>query len=284
MTCDSASAANQLDLSFERIGRRTVLARRHVGYPFNVTAPLRSASLDTELIVQSVSGGIYGGESLGQRIDVGPGARVSVKMPSATVVHAARQGVAARQSVALHVAAGAVLCYLPRPLILFPGGALRQVTDVTVAGDAAVVIRDGFMMHDPQSMPPAARRLDSRVTVRDEAGRLIAMDVAHADDAVIDAACPGVTDAFRAFGAVWLVQHLQAPHCQVIKSAIARRFVCMGDCYVSTSALRGEGGVVVRVAAADGGVLDAALDMAVGTVRDAMHQRPSADSLEPGLV
>ncbi len=267
MTCGSASAANQLDLSFERIGRRTVLARRHVGYPFNVTAPLRSASLDAELIVQSVSGGIYGGESLGQHLNVGAGAHAVVRMPSATVVHGARNGGTACQRVSLLAVEDASLSYLPRPLILFPGSAFMQAMEVTVAESATVLIRDGFLLHDPQTMASAARDLRSHLTVRRTTGALLAMDRMRVDDGMIDAACPGVTSAFRAFGAVWLIRRMDASICRAIKTAVARLFDGSEGCYVSTTALRDDGGAAVRVAAIDGGALDSALDAIVRCCR-----------------
>ena len=258
--------AVQLDLSFEVAGGRTVLARRHVSYPFNVTAPLQSAAPRAEVIVQSASGGVYGGEQLGLRVTMGASAQAVIRMPSATVVHATRTGEAARQYVSLRAGEGATLLYLPRPLILFPGGALVQAMDVTVARTATVMIRDGFLLHDPTAMAPAARTLHSRVTVREAAGRLIAIDPMRIDDGLVDAASPGVTGAFRAFGAVWLVRRMEAACFRKVKAAIADRFVRDEDCYVSTTSLRGKSGAIVRLAAVDGGALDVALDAAVGTL------------------
>jgi urease accessory protein len=275
MTNDAEPAATQLDLSFELAGRCTVLARRHVGYPFNVTAPLRSATSQAEVIVQSVSGGIYGGERLGQRVSLGAGAQAVVRTPSAAVLHAARNGLAARQCVSLRVAAGATLWYLPRSLILFPGSELVQSMDVTVARHATAMIRDGFLMHDPQAMTPDARSLDSRLTARDAAGHLIAVDLVRVDDGMINAGCPGVTDAFRAFGAVWLIQRMDVARYRMIRAAIARRFAGIEDCYVSTTSLRDDGGAIVRVGAVDGGALDMALDAAVGALQGVLDQRSS---------
>ena len=253
----------QLDLSFGVAGGRTVLARRHVSYPFNVTAPLQSAESRADVIVQSASGGVYGGEQLRQRVTVDAGAQAVIRMPSATVVHATRTAEPARQSVSLQAGEGATLFYLPRPLILFPGGALVQAMDITVAGGATVMIRDGFLLHDPAAMASGSRALRSRVTVRDAAGRLIAIDLLRIDDGMIDAASPGVTGSYRAFGTVWLVRRMEAGCVQGVKATIARRFAPDGDCYVSTTSLRHDAGAIVRVAAVDGGALDVALEAIV---------------------
>ena len=259
--------AAQLDLSFEVAAGRTVLARRHVSYPFNVTAPLQTDGPRADVIVQSVSGGIYGGERLGQHLNAGRGAQAVVRMPSATVVHAARDGAGAYQSVSLHAADGAFLSYLPRPLILFPGSAFMQAMEITVAESATVLIRDGFLLHDPQTMASGARDLRSHLIVRKMTGGLVAMDRMRIDDSMIDSTSPGVTNAFRAFGAVWLIRRMDAEQCRMIKTAIARLFNGNGDCYVSTTSLRYDGGAAVRVAAMDGGALDAALDATVGMLQ-----------------
>ncbi|HKU95721.1 MAG TPA: urease accessory protein UreD [Vineibacter sp.] len=266
----------QLDLSFERAGARTVLARRHVGYPFNITAPLQTDAPCADVIVQSVSGGIYGGERLGQHLSAGAGAQAMVRMPSAAVVHAARSGERAHQCVSMQAAEGAFLSYLPRPLILFPGSAFMQTMEVTVAGSATVLIRDGFLLHDPQAMPSGARDLRNHLIVRKIAGGVIAMDQMRIDDGMIDTASPGVTNTFRAFGAVWLIRRMDATRYQSIRTTIARLFSGSDDCYVSTSALRDDGGAVVRVAAIDGGALDAALDAIVATLQDMCLGRAEA--------
>ncbi len=258
----------QLDLSFEVAAGRTVLARRHVSYPFNVTAPLQTGASSADVIVQSVSGGVYGGERLGQRLDAGEGAHVVIRMLSATVVHAARDGETARQTVSLRASEDASLSYLPRPLILFPSSVFLQVMEVTVAESATVMIRDGFLLHDPQTMGAGARDLRAHLTVRKTTGALVAVDRMRIHDGVIDAASPGVTNTFRAFGAVWLIRRMDARACQAVKAAIACLFSGRDDCYGSTTALRDGGGAAVRVAAIDGGALDAILDAVVGALQN----------------
>lgn len=272
----------QLDLAFEAVGGRSVIARRHVAYPFNVTAPLQSAVPRAEVIVQSASGGLYGGERLCQRVHVGTGAHAVLKMPSATVVHATRTGDAARQGVSLRAEAGATLLYLPRPLILFPGGALAQAMDITVAGGATVMVRDGFLLHDPSGAAAAPRTLHGRLTVRAASGDLVAMDAMRVDGGMIAAGSPGVTGAYRAFGAVWLVRPMPAAACRQVKAMIAERFAGDSDCYVSTTALRRDAGAVVRVAASDGGALDMALEAITGTLAQTLRHDPSPGHVPPG--
>ncbi len=260
------TGAPQLDLSFEVRGGRTVLARRQVGYPFFATAPLTAAAPKAEVVLQSVSGGLYGADSLGQRITAGADAQVVVRMPSATVVHAHGAGGAARQVVSLRAEAGATLAYLPRPLILFPGSALIQAMDVTVAATATVLLRDGFLSHDPPAGGGAGRTLRSDLTVRATCGRVIAMDLLRFEEAMLTDASPGVAGAFRAFGAVWLIRRMDAESYHQLRGHVLAWLGDRSDCYAGTNALRDAQGMVVRVAAHDGGALDAVLDAIVGVM------------------
>jgi urease accessory protein len=207
-------------------------------------------------MVQSVSGGFFGGDVIDQNIAVAAGGDASVEFPSAAVVHATGGKEASRQCVSLQIGAGATLTYLPRPMILFPGSALNQVIDVTLGSGATLMMRDGFMMHDPQGMAPVLRRLESRVKVRRDTGRILALDRMQVTDAMIDAALPGHTKGFRAFGSLWLIRELDVA---AFKTIVADAFEDDPTCYVAITALRDGGGALVRVAAKDGGSLDAVM-------------------------
>jgi urease accessory protein len=250
----------QLDLAFAVRGGGTVIARRHVSYPYNVTAPLRHHGPEAQVIVQSVSGGLFGGEVLRQAVSAGPGARVCLRMPSAAVVHAQGTKNAARQTVTLRAEERAILFYLPRAIILLPGSALVQVIDISLARSATVMIRDGFLTHDPDGAAKGARRLESGVTVRQACGRIVALDRMRVTDGIIDAAGPGVTNRYRAFGTVWLLREMSVSVFQFLQHAVAAYFAADAACYAATTALRHEGGALVRIAALDGGDLDRALD------------------------
>jgi urease accessory protein len=252
-------AAPQLDLSFALRAERTVLAYRHVGYPFHVTAPLRSRLPGADIIIQSVSGGLFGDDRLGQRVTVGAGAEATLRMPSAAVVHNRRDKGASRQSVMLRAEPGARLFYLPRPLILLPGSGLVQDTDITLASGATVLLQDGFLMHDPIGDLPVARFLASHVSIQHASGRRIALDRMRITDDIVDAAVPGLTGAYRAFGTVWLLR--ETPPCAYrrLKAALSPVFAETRHGYPAMTALRDERGVMIRVAARDGGELDIAL-------------------------
>lgn len=249
-----------LDLSFAHRGGQTVLAQRHVTYPFFITAPLRGRGAVAEIILQSISGGLFGDERVAQRIAVGENASVTLRMPSATIVHNRREKAAPTFTAALHAAEGARLQYLPRPTILLPGSALAQSLDVTVAPGATVLLQDGFLMHDPQGFTAATRALDSRITIRDPGGRLIALDRMAVTDADIGAG------RYRAFGTLWLLHNMAISNSPSLKTALTDIPTDPLSVYWGLTRLRAESGLMIRLAARDGGDLDIAL----GTLRAAL--------------
>jgi len=268
-----AGCTAQLALRFACApGGHTVLAQRLVRYPHHITAPLAGRHA-AELVVQSASGGLYGGEQLAQRIDLDAGAQVTLRFPSATVVHAARGQAAVQQGVALQLAEGANLHYLQRPLILLPGARLVQTLQASVAAGAQLLWSEGVMLHTP--VPPAdaparplaqaapGRSFDSRLAITDAAGRPRVIDRFCLDDAMLDAAVPGVTGSARAFGALWWLGRL--PDDAAARCRAAVRAVQAGGAGVSLGVSAGVSslphgmGLVLRVAARNGGDLAAAL-------------------------
>lgn len=249
----------QLDLAFTPgSAGRTQLTRRHIAYPYHAAAPVPDAAGVSCLVLQSVSGGLYGGERLGQRIRVEPGARAAIVQPAATVVRRMAEGTVARQTISLTVEAGAQLAYLARPLILFPGSSLEQEIVVTIAPGGRLLLRDGFLDHQP-----GARgrdwRFASRVNLRAPDGRLLAAERTALGRAILDAGRPGVAGAHRAFGKLWLLG-VTAEERAVLPPRIQAEWPPEGAVYAAASALPGECGLVIALAAADGGALDSGMD------------------------
>ncbi|MDH4390729.1 MAG: urease accessory protein UreD [Aquabacterium sp.] len=261
----AAPGAAQLALRFACTpGGRTVLAQRQVRYPHHVTAPLAGHD-DALLVVQSASGGLYGGEQLQQQVVLDAGARVTLRFPSATVVHAARAQAAVQQGVVLQLGEGAALRYLQRPLILLPGARLVQTLQASVAAGAQLLWCEGVMLHTPGPLPatlaaPPGRSFDTRLVITDAAGRPRVVDRFCLDDAMLDAAVPGVTGSARAFGALWWVGSLPDGAGACWRAAAQAVQAGGSGLSVGTSSLPHGMGLVLRVAARDGGDLAAALD------------------------
>ena len=241
-----------MKLRFERVpDGTTVLRERHVAYPYTVLAPLR----DTRVIVQSASGGLFGGERLRQEVTAGPAAVATVEFPAATVVHEMRDDAMAEQAIGLRAEAGGRLVYLARPVILFPDSRLRQRVGITLGEGAGVIVSDGFLTHDATGMARPFGWYENELTLRDERGTTLAIDRTRVDGASVAAGIPGVGGEFRAFGTV-----LAAGSCApAVVEAVQADLDAHPDLFAGVTPLRREAGLLVRIAAADGGHLHAAL-------------------------
>ena len=134
----------RLELRFERRNGRTVLADSYAEPPFRVGACFEERD-GLHLIMASCAPGIFGGDCLNQRIDVGPGARVRLTSQSAIQVHASRDGDAARLSSVYHVAGDGELRCQWDPLIPFADARLEQQIAVHLSPDARLEWSDALM-------------------------------------------------------------------------------------------------------------------------------------------
>jgi urease accessory protein len=105
---------------------------------------LRRTGRDRDATVHLVGGaaGPLGGDDLRLDIEVGPGARLSVRSVAASLALPGAKGGASRLHVRAAVAAGAVLHWHPEPLIAAAGCDHDAVTEVHVADGGALSWRD----------------------------------------------------------------------------------------------------------------------------------------------
>ncbi|HTQ71153.1 MAG TPA: urease accessory protein UreD [Acidocella sp.] len=244
----------QLDLSFAPGSRgRTILAERRASYPYSITAPIVQADGTARLTLQSISGGLYGGETLSQHIRLGAGASARLVQPAATTVRRRAQAGPARQSIRLEVGAGARLIYATRPLIMLPGSALRQDWEVSLAPGALVILWDGFVSHSPKGEAPDWM-LASRLTARTAEGRLLAAERMVVQGAALGSGFQGASGAFSAFGKFWCLGATAGitPAETVLRG--------LDNIRTGSTALPGHAGFTIALAASDGGALSAAMD------------------------
>ncbi len=89
--------------------------------------------------LNNVSGGILGGDRLELEVDVAEGAQAQITTTGATRLYAARAGSAdSLCSTAVHVHAGALLEYLPDPVIPFRGARAEQRTHINMEEGATL--------------------------------------------------------------------------------------------------------------------------------------------------
>jgi urease accessory protein len=162
----------RLALAFERRGPRTVVTRCRYTLPLQVLAPLALEDTAAVVSVLNPTGGLVGGDCLTIDVEVAAGAQACLTTPSATKVYRT-EAAAAVQRVALRVASGAQLEWVPDHTIPFAGAALRQTLDAEVGEGAALVVVDAFAAgRVARGEVWRFALLDSALSVRDARGRL----------------------------------------------------------------------------------------------------------------
>jgi len=131
----------RLSLQFEYDARaeRTQLNLLEQRQPLKVVRAFHLPGGAALVHMHNLSGGVLAGDRLSVDLDVGPGARVQVTSTGATRIYRSRSP-AEPAELATHVRAreGAVLEYLPDPLIPYAGSQYRQRTVVNLENGACM--------------------------------------------------------------------------------------------------------------------------------------------------
>ncbi len=249
-------------LGFQRSpGGKTYVAAQRVAYPFHITRPFYLES-DPEgmltLYLQSVSGGIYPGDTVELSLSAGAGAGAHVTTQAATIVH----GMANREAsqvIEIDASAGAFVEYCPDPMILFPRASVCNSVRVRADAQSTVLMWDSFLNHDPAAEGKRFARLTSELRVERPDRTLVALDrfELNGEDLSIGTARPG--ERFDAHGTLVCLSPL-LPAADLL-AALNRRRDALSTVYFGASTLPGEAGVWSRMLARDPVAL-----------RDAMHQ------------
>ena len=258
----------QLALHFERDpAGRTFLARQFVTYPFFLTRPFyldEALPGMASLILQSVSGGMYQDERLAVSLTAGVGAQVHCTTQSATVVHSMAEHRDACQVVKISVAAGALVEYLPGPLILFPHANLRTAMQVVAEAGAVVVIGEAFLRHDPAAQNRGFGALLGEASFHRPDGQLLALDRFQITGDERTLVSPGVFQHFQAQGTVWV---LCSSSTTEVLAGLREALTGVAGLYAGASTLPNNVGVWARFLASDGVALSRGFHAAWAAVR-----------------
>jgi urease accessory protein len=150
----AAGKVGLLDLAVSLHGGVTRVRRHYQRAPLHLYRPIYldpGRSDMAFLFLQQFGDGLVQGDRYRIDVDCGPGSATHITTQAATNVYRARQNYAS-QVVNLRVAAGAVLEYLPDPVVPFRGSRLFQRTCVTVDPEATVILGEtllpGRVAHD----------------------------------------------------------------------------------------------------------------------------------------
>ena len=240
----------------------TYIANQRVAYPFHVTRPFYLEG-DPDgmptLYLQSVSGGLFDGDTVQLRVDAEPGARAQITTQASTIVHEMRSR-GARQHLDVEAHPEAYVEYLPDPLVLFPNARLTSRIRVTAAPSATVVLTDGFLGHDPKASNRCFARFASELRITSPDGRLRCLDR-------FEVTGPQLTQSrrFSAHGSVICIDETLDDEA---RSTLGKALEAVDGVYAGVSALPDGAGLWGRVLANDSHALRNALNVGWSTVRE----------------
>jgi urease accessory protein len=124
--------SGSLDLQFERVGARTVIARRRHSGPLLVQRAFYEPDGGCQVYVIHPPGGVVAGDQLSLRVDLQPESRTLITTPAATKIYAS-SGACSLLTQDCLVSDGAVLELLPQETILYDGARAQSSTHVRLA-------------------------------------------------------------------------------------------------------------------------------------------------------
>lgn len=247
----------------------TGVGRQWVGYPFHLGRPLQFAG-DPEgmssLYLQSCSGGIFEGDNLGLHFVAHSGAQAHLTSAASTIIHSMKNGEPARHRVEIEAEAGALLEYLPDPVIMFPKANLRSEVEVHLQPGAQVLLGESLILHDPDSHGLAFDTYSSDTVIRNDTGRLLVRDRFQVHGKTLQQHRPGINGRYLAQGSFFALSLSDSP---ALVRALRTALTPIEGVYAAASALPNNAGAWMRVLADD----------AIG-LRKAMHAAWAAMRLE----
>ena len=126
----------QLDLHYDYYQGQTQLRRAYASAPLKVQRPFYPEGPSIcHTVMLHTAGGLVGGDRLQQSLHLGPQAAALLTTAAATKIYRSN-GPTAQQTVAIHLAPGAYLEWLPQEAIVFNGAQFEQTVRVELAPGA----------------------------------------------------------------------------------------------------------------------------------------------------
>lgn len=247
----AAGKVGLLDMALGPSGGSTRIRRQYQRAPLHVYRPiyLDQARPDMAFVyVQQSGDGLVQGDRYRIDVECDPGSAVHLTTQTPTKVFGARDNFAT-QLVNVTVGAGAVVEYLPDPVVPFRGSRLFQRTCVTADPAATVLIGEtvlpGRVAHDEAHVYDL---FWAETEVRRPDGRLVFADTLRlAPSADVHPRSPGVLGRYDVVSTFYVLCGRSAGLVDVVRAALAG---CAG--LAGASELPGGSGVVARMLTASG--------------------------------
>lgn len=275
----AAGKLGVLDLALAPRAGSTKVTRQYQRAPLHLYRPIHLDPGRPDmafLYLQQQGDGLVQGDRYRVDIDCAPGSAVHVTTQAATKVFTARDNFAT-QLVNLRVGAGAVLEYLPDPVVPFRGARLFQRTSLTAAKDATVIL--GEVLLPGRVAHGEAHAYDlcwSELEARDPDGTLLFADTMRLrPGATGDPKAPGVLGDYDVVGSLYVLS-AQLPPGELVGSLRAALGGTPGVLAGATELPAGRG-ATVRILGHTGKAVQAAMHVAWDRVRTCLLGAPAPD-------
>ncbi|MGQ0486553.1 MAG: urease accessory protein UreD [Hyphomicrobiales bacterium] len=250
----------RLNLQFNRDSNgSTYLGRQYAAYPFHICKVQYHDRAHPDLATvyaQSCSGGLYEDDRHELELTAHAGAQCHFTTQASTIIHGMPAG-QARQDMSIAAHAGCYVEYLPDPQILFPQSRFSSVIRIKAADDAAVLVSDAFLVHDPQASRSMPDFYGSEIVVESAAGRTLAIDRLRLDAAALQGRVSGIMGAFGAQGTLLIV--CRGSRIEDILKQGRGLSADYGQTAIGVSVLPNDAGLFFRVLTHDGVALKRAM-------------------------
>lgn len=165
--CSNEGWQAELELGFTRTESKTILARRRHHGPLAVQRPFYPEGGVCHVYLLHPPGGVVAGDKLAIRVNADTGAEALVTTPAAGKFYRS-DGPRACQAVALRVAEGAALEWLPQETIVFEGARVASDMRIELRSGARFVGWEILSLGRPaagEGFAKGAARLDWRITL-----------------------------------------------------------------------------------------------------------------------
>jgi urease accessory protein len=228
-------------------GGRTRRGRVHEDGSLRVRFPNVEAGAPLEAVIVNTGGGMTGGDCFSLDVAVGPGASLSVTTAAAEKIYRSL-GADALVDVALKVADGGSLSWLPQETILFDKARYARRIDVDLAEDASLVLAEAVVFGRAAMGEVVVQgSLADRWRVRRDGRLVFAENVRLYGDIAASLAQPAVAKGNCAVATV-----LVAPGTEAQLTAVR----VLADQFAGAAAISAWNGIAVaRLCARDGAAL-----------------------------
>ena len=267
---------HHLDLSLGVHRDRTFIDRQFSRYPFHICRPLyvddHPRGMAT-VYVQSCAGGIFSGDQLRVRVCAQPHSQVHLTSQASTVIHR-MTGSNAVLDTSVQLGEGALVEYLPDPVILFPEADLTSRFSLQLNERSVAIFSDSFLMYDPYHQGKYFSNFTNETSVYNADNELLCRDRTSVSGLEVAEQNIGIIGTKTAVGTFYYLHSGQ--DVDRMHEKLSDSIEDVSTAYVGVSTLPSEVGIWARIIASEVADLRHVMEYLWHAAReDATGHRPS---------